>query len=287
MTFVHPVLVAIAELSRPVAVLRAVVLMSFAACCGSLPADDIVIEDFESGTYDGWTITGDAFGSAPAEGKLPRQMAVSGYRGNRLVNTFRGGDATIGTATSREFTIERSHIAFLIGGGPHKQSVGIELLVNGKSVRSATGPESEVLEWASWDVSEFSGRNARLRIFDTATGGWGHINVDHILQTNVPPQRFDLEYKLAEYRRSADYLNERFRPQTHFSPEINWMNDPNGLVYHNGEYHLFYQYNPAGNSWGHMSWGHAVSQDLVHWKHLPLAIPEENGIMAFQRLLRG
>jgi fructan beta-fructosidase len=79
----------------------------------------------------------------------------------------------------------------------------------------------------------------------------------------------------------APPYTERYRPQYHFTPAVNWMNDPNGLVYYAGEYHLFYQYNPFGIKWGHMSWGHAVSPDLVHWRHLPVAIPEENGVMAF------
>jgi fructan beta-fructosidase len=74
---------------------------------------------------------------------------------------------------------------------------------------------------------------------------------------------------------------ERYRPQYHFTPAANWMNDPNGLVYYDGEYHLFFQYNPFGEKWGHMSWGHAVSRDLVRWEHLPVAIPEANGVMAF------
>lgn len=71
--------------------------------------------------------------------------------------------------------------------------------------------------------------------------------------------------------------DQAWRPQYHFTPAKNFMNDPNGLVFYKGEYHLFYQYNPEGNVWGHMSWGHAVSDDMLHWKHLPVAIPEAVG----------
>src|SRR5271163_381227 len=79
----------------------------------------------------------------------------------------------------------------------------------------------------------------------------------------------------------AAAYDERYRPQVHFSPRQNWTNDPNGLVYFKGEYHLFYQYNPFGDQWGHMSWGHAVSPDLLHWRELPVAIPEKDGVMIF------
>jgi fructan beta-fructosidase len=72
-------------------------------------------------------------------------------------------------------------------------------------------------------------------------------------------------------------FDELYRPQFHFSPEKNWNNDPNGLVYYKGEYHLFYQYNPFGKEWGFMHWGHAISTDLVHWENLPIALfPDEN-----------
>ena len=74
---------------------------------------------------------------------------------------------------------------------------------------------------------------------------------------------------------------EKFRPQFHFTPPLHWINDPNGLVYHNGTYHLFYQHNPMGIRWGHMSWGYANSKDLIHWKHLPVAIAEEKDTMIF------
>ena len=73
------------------------------------------------------------------------------------------------------------------------------------------------------------------------------------------------------------YYDELYRPQFHFTPEKNWHNDPNGLVYYDGEYHMFYQHNPFGNEWGFMHWGHTISADLLHWKHYPIAIyPDEN-----------
>jgi fructan beta-fructosidase len=72
------------------------------------------------------------------------------------------------------------------------------------------------------------------------------------------------------------YYQEPHRPQFHFSPEAHWMNDPNGMVYYKGEYHLFYQYYPDGIVWGPMHWGHAVSKDLVHWEHLPIALAPDS-----------
>ena len=86
---------------------------------------------------------------------------------------------------------------------------------------------------------------------------------------------------IARAAENAKPYDEPFRPQYHFSPATNWMNDPNGCVFFDGEFHLFYQYNPEGDTWGHMSWGHAVSKDLVRWEHLPVALREEDGVMIF------
>ncbi len=338
-----------------------------AAAVGSLAQaqqPDRVLADFEGKDYGDWKVEGSAFGPRPAQGTLDHQMPVSGHLGRGLVNSFFGGDGSVGILTSPEFEIQRKFIKFLIGGGYDPEKTCINLLVNGKVVRTATGPNKEPggtehLDPASWDVSDLIGQRARIQIVDQATGGWGHINVDHIVQSDKKPAKVlsdvkrelvlqkrylclpvtasatkrkvsvflagklvrdcDLEaadgpgeayacLDLQEYRgkslvisvdrlpddsqflvslRQSDVVlepdnlyREDYRPQFHFTPRTNWTNDPNGLVYYEGEYHLFFQHNPYGIPWGNMTWGHAVSPDLVHWTELQDALhPDRLGTM--------
>lgn len=150
------------------------------------PTAEQVFMNFEGDDYGDWTASGEAVGAAPANGTLEGQQTVSGFQGGGLVNTYLRGDATTGTLTSPGFTVEAPYVNFLIGGGRHPGRTGIELIVDGEVVRTATGRDDERLDWHSWDVGELRGRTARLRIIDQHTGGWGHINVDQILFAEQP-----------------------------------------------------------------------------------------------------
>jgi sucrose-6-phosphate hydrolase SacC (GH32 family) len=338
----------------------------------AVAAEPIVVADFEGSDYGDWKATGNAFGRGPAQGTLPGQMHLDGFLGKGLVNSFSGGDNATGRLTSPPIKIERRFITFLVGGGGWPDETCMNLVVDGKIVRTATGPNtagggSERLEPLAWEVGELIGREATIVIVDERTEGWGHINIDQIVQTDdrgsiaiaAPPvpvaknvtreivvakkllhfpvkngakgrvvkvavdgvqvRQFDIELADADpdwwapldvaawtgkkLKVTANILpldstaldslqqsdtpldaenlyREPLRSQFHFSAKRGWLNDPNGLVFYNGEYHLFFQHNPYGCGWGNMHWGHATSRDLIDWhEHGDVLYPDDLGPM--------
>lgn len=95
------------------------------------------------------------------------------------------------------------------------------------------------------------------------------------------------DFKEMEGEAFCTFCNTPYREQYHFTPVVNWLNDPNGLCWYQGFYHLFYQYNPFGQEWNNMYWGHAASKDLIHWKHLPIVLEPQEEILKNPQLKGG
>lgn len=156
----------------------------------------IVFDDFERSTFSGWTVEGEAFGPGPIEiSRMPGYQGVVGGLGKRIVcshnsrdgRNVREADSLTGRLISRDFKIERKWIGFLIAGGKHPDKTCVNLVVDGKVVRTATGHDSNALWDESFDVAEFEGKTGHIEIVDEVTEGWGNISVDHIVFTDVWP----------------------------------------------------------------------------------------------------
>jgi uncharacterized protein (DUF608 family) len=151
----------------------------------------IVLQDFEGKDYGAWKTTGEAFGTAPAQGKLPGQWGVPGVEGKGLANSFLHADMTMGTLTSPPFTIERRYINFLVGGGNFAGIECVNLIIDGKVVLSATGNNDEELRWETWPVERYEGKEAKIEIVDKRVYPFGHICVDQVELSDTRRKRYD------------------------------------------------------------------------------------------------
>jgi len=140
-----------------------------------------IIDDFERDNYGTWIKTGTAFGNGPS---LSTTNAA-GLIGNRFAYSFFPDNSAQGKLVSADFTIQKKFISFLIGGGYNPNNTYIKLVVNGQMIRSSTGMNEDILKWRNWDVSNLIGQIAHIEIVDSATLAWGHINIDHIIQSDV------------------------------------------------------------------------------------------------------
>lgn len=159
------------------------------------PAVGATTWDFETGDLRGWVKTGDAFNFQPTYGDNPtarRRGQPSNHQGQYWIGGYEKrvrpadpageiqGDGPQGTLTSEPFTITKRSLSFLIGGGCDINSERVELIVDGQPVFRATGKCTETMERISWDVSPYLGRSAQIRLVDSSSGGWGHINFDDV-----------------------------------------------------------------------------------------------------------
>jgi len=144
-----------------------------------------VYDDFENG-YDHWTVSGDAFGKAPAKGAIGNQNKVTGFSGQFLVNSYGGSDKLTGKMESQPFNITQPFINFRMGGGSYENETYMALVIDDKEVKKSWARNGEKLTIKSWDVSNFIDKNAFIRIVDNSKSIWGHINVDDITFADEP-----------------------------------------------------------------------------------------------------
>lgn len=175
--------------------------------------------------------------------------------------------------------IEISDKYLWINVGREAETRKLEFFCDGKKFYemdvklTADGPDF----FFSMDVGDYIGRTVEVRLADTGKEPEQDTAVDSQESVMEPQSLLQASLSLHSDKPGTNY---KYRPELHYTAPAGWINDPNGLVYADGLYHLYYQWNPYGTVWGNMHWGHAVSRDLMSWEERPTALyPDEYGTM--------
>lgn len=252
------------------------------ANCGQKDIVNITNPDFEFGNLGGWEATGNAFTN---EGVTLNSKSDEGERfnnqGDFLFYGKKCGLSSTGTLTSKEFKLTgNGKIGFLLGAGRNYDLCFVELidkkdntLVTRANVEFS---ENDALHRVILDGSKHIGEKVRIRIVDNDSGtdGQNYINVDDfIIGYEGSEEQVGKVYQANKYiEENKHTVNPRYRHTYHAMTPIGWANDPNGFIQHNGNIHLFHQFNPYSTAWGPMHWGHYTSKDFIKWELQPVAL---------------
>lgn len=253
--------------------------------------------DFELGTLSNWTISGDAFNDTCVLISDSNKDKIH-VEGNFYLSGESVGNEAVGTLKSTSFKLKgNGKISFLIGGGAnpdlvyvsiHKDDTGEEITRISNKFFNHEVPNNRMYRIVV-DLKEYIGEQlyVQLNDNDSSNSGYNYIMVDDFeISSSLNEDDGTLLSDARNYTlKYKDTVNDRYRHTYHLMPTIGWMNDPNGFVYYDGYYHLFYQHNPYSSSWDTMYWGHAISKDLIKWTDASIALApdksyDKNGVFS-------